>query len=386
MRILIVHDTPQDPFVGKLKDALRALSNFPDPMLTPMHDAERKFHQNEAELIIVCLPSANPDYGLEVIGRLREISSGHLLAVGKITDPKLILHSLQVGADVFLDEAELETELEAALSRLRVKEKPSGRTGRLLGVLSASGGSGSSTLAVNIAAHLAREHGQANLIDLNAGWGDLAVLLDLRPQYTLADVCRNENRLDPAMFEKMLVRHSSGIHLLAASQQLEDVRILTARGITRALNLSRKLFAEVVVDLEDCVHEDQVAVLQQASGILLVCRLDFASLRNLRRIIYRLHELDIPKRRIRVVINQHGRPNELPVDEAEEALGERLSHFVPYDPRIINAANNSGIPAVQKDPNHKVVQSIAQLAKINFEEPTGSSGIFPKLRQMLSNH
>src|SRR5205807_342732 len=102
--------------------------------------------------------------------------------------------------------------------------------GRFLAVLSCSGGCGASTLAVNIAAVLARDNGMCGLIDLKPGRGDLPALLDLRPQFHLADVCRNVARLDRALFEKTVVRHSSGIHLLAAPPSFGDARAVTPQG------------------------------------------------------------------------------------------------------------------------------------------------------------
>jgi pilus assembly protein CpaE len=133
-----------------------------------------------------------------------------------------------------------------------------------------------------------------------------------------------------------------------------------------------------VVDLEDCFHDEQVVALHQATGVLLICRLDFASLRNARRVLDHLGKLDIQRDRLRLVVNQHGQPHHLPVDEAEDALGEKFAYFVPYDPKIISASNNTGIPVVLKDPHSKVATSLTQLAKMNFKK-RGSSAVLPKL-------
>src|SRR5262249_9686696 len=154
--------------------------------------------------------------GLEVLRTLRQQMPGYLLAVGKASESKLILRALHEGADLFLDEAELETGLEAALSRFQSKEVLSAPVGRVVAVLGSSGGSCSSTLAVNIAAVLAKDHEQCALLDLKPGRGDLAALLDLKPTFTLADLCLNAARLDRAMFEKVLVPHPSGVHLIAS--------------------------------------------------------------------------------------------------------------------------------------------------------------------------
>jgi pilus assembly protein CpaE len=284
-----------------------------------------------------------------------------VLAVGQASEPKLILRALHEGADHYLDQAELETGLDAALARLQNREEAP--SGRLVGVLGASGGSGASTLAVNVASVLARDHGKCALVDLKPGRGDLAALLDLKPAFHLADICLNVARLDRAMFEKALVPHGSGIHLLGAPQVFGSTRLVTTQGVCQALTMARRLFPFVVVDLEDCFHEEQVMALRQASAVLLVTRLDFTSLRNMRRILDHLGEIEVSLARVRLVANRYGQPNELPVTEAEEALGEKLAYFIPEDARTVNGANNTGIPAVLKSPSAKVAQAFAQVAR-----------------------
>jgi pilus assembly protein CpaE len=220
---------------------------------------------------------------------------------------------------------------------------------------------------VNLATVLARDHERSALFDLKPGRGDLAALLDLKPTFNLADLCLNVARLDRAMFEKALVQHPCNVHLLASPQVFGGTRLVTATGVSQALMMARKLFPHVVIDLEDCFHEEQVLAARQASVLLLVARLDFTSLRNARRILEHLRELGIPESRIRLVANRFGQPNELPVNEAEAALDVKIAHFIPDDPRTINGANNTGIPAVLKAPSTKVAQGIAQLARSILE-------------------
>src|SRR5581483_10356762 len=99
--------------------------------------------------------------------------------------------------------------------------------GQVIGLLGASGGSGSSTLAVNLAGVLARDLDRCALIDLKPGAGDLAALLDVKPTHNLADLCLNVGRMDRAMFESALVPHTSGVHLLAPPLMYEDIRLVT---------------------------------------------------------------------------------------------------------------------------------------------------------------
>jgi pilus assembly protein CpaE len=384
MRSLVVSQDCFDLANTRLRGIVRALMDGSGPEISTFADAENRIFQVEPEVVFVVL-SADPEAALELLPRLRRGNSFFLLAVGSATEPQLILRAMQCGADQYLDENNLEESLKAALSRFHVEqEAPASPTGRLAAFLSTSGGSGASTLAVNVASILAREHERCALVDLNPGRGDLAALLDLKPPFNLSDVCLNAGRMDRGMFEKVLARHASGIYLLAAPQEFADARVVTPRGVTVAVGFARTMFPGVVVDLEDCFHEEQAVVLRQASTVFLVCRLDFTSLRQARRVIKHVLKLGVPRPSVRIVVNRYGQPNELPVDEAEDALGERLSLFVPDDPKTFNVANNIGLPAVLKNPQARVSQSIEQLADVVMDRPQNRSGLRAGAAKLMS--
>ena len=200
-------------------------------------------------------------------------------------------------------------------------------------------------------------------MDLKPGVGDLAALLDLKPAHTLADLCLNPALVDEAMLDKAGVAHSSGVRLLAAPMHFEDIRLMTPRGVQRVLGLARASFPFVVIDQEDCFHEEQVTALRQADTVLLVARLDYTSLRSARRILDHLGQMSIPRERVRVVVNRHGQAKELPKQEVEESLRIKLTHFIPEDPGPVNGANNTGVPVVLKAPSSKAARSIVRLGK-----------------------
>jgi pilus assembly protein CpaE len=235
--------------------------------------------------------------------------------------------------------------------------------GRVIALLGASGGSGSSTLAANIATVLAREHQRSLLVDLRLESGDLATLLDLKPTHTLADLCQNAARMDRVMFERSLTPHASGVHLLASPHSFADVGYVNADGVRHALTLARTLFPYVVVDLDHPSHEEQLQALRQADVILLVFRLDFTALRNTRRTLDYLTETGLGHERVQLVVNRYGQAKELAYAQAEEALSRKIAHYIPDDPKTINQANNHGAPAVLEYPSAKVSRSFTRLAQ-----------------------
>jgi pilus assembly protein CpaE len=313
---------------------------------------------NDRPDIVVVVLGPDPERAL---GVLRSSIVGRLLAIGP-AESKLILRALREGADLYLDESELETELLAAFARFPVEAGSQAEPGRLITLLAPSGGSGSSTLAVNVAAVLAKEHKSCALLDLKVGAGDLAALLDVKPTHTLGDLCQNAARMDRVMLERSLVRHASGIHLLTPPQAFADIKHVTPDGVRQALTLARAAFPYVVVDVDHSFREEQLQVLRQADLILIVLRLDIPSLVNVRRTMDHLERLGVSRERFHLVANRYGQPKELPAAKAEKALGTKILHYIPDDPKTINRATNSGVPAVIDAPSARISRSIAQLA------------------------
>ncbi len=389
MQALLVAPRGDGPVVGLLERLVRGGGDR--TAYTAPDRAEQEHRQSRADVAIVLVAPDAPDRALDVIQRLRRTDVKHLLAVGPATDPKLILKTLQVGADLFLDETELEAELAPALARLQGRDfrpeagspAPASRPRQLFAVVGAGGGCGASTVAVNLAAVFAREYGTAHLIDLNLARADLASLLDVTPQYTLTDLAANENRLDRALYEKLLARHPAGTTLLAAPRELADADLISPANINQALTFAQELFTEVVVDLESCHRPEHVTVLERATTVLLVTRLTFTAVRGTRRAVDHLKALGIHGQRVRVVVNQYGSPDELPLDEAEDSLGLPLPDRIPYDPANVCPANDAGQPVALRNPTAKAAQAIARLVGLDGKDPAKSSGLVPLLKAMF---
>jgi pilus assembly protein CpaE len=368
MRAYIISD--HEATAGRVREALlRAGCDCPPGQVVPLSRSAEAAGAGAGDLIVFVL-TPDPPRALAVLAGLRPQPGAGVLAVGPTADARLVLRALRGGAADFVDEAELEGELRAALSRLRSASGTQAEPGRLIALLAPSGGSGSSTLAVNVATVLAKEHKTAALLDLKHANGNLADLLDLRPTHTLADLCANVASLDRAMFERSLVRHSSGVHLLAPAHHFADVNHVTPEGVRHAVGLARDLFPYVVADLDYGFRDEEAQVLRVADVILLVLRLDFSALRHAQRALEYLQHLGIGPERVRLVANCYGRPKEVPAKKAEEALGMKIYHYVPDDPKNVNRANNSGVPLVIESPWAKVARSLSALAHgINGRHP-----------------
>jgi len=363
MRTLIASN--HDTFSNSIRQIL--LEEGLGPSVVSLDNAVNSVGQLQPELMVVVLSPA-PEFALGRLGELRVMSQAKVLAVGQTADSKMVLRVLRGGADDYIEEGELDVELRAALARLKSEISAPDEVGKTIAILSPSGGGGASTLAVNLGCALAKENKSTALVDLKMVGGDLAALLNLKPVYTLADLCQNVTRMDKVMFERSLFRHETGVHLLAPPRSLSDIKHVTTDGLRQALIMGRVLFAYTIVDVDHTFREEQLLALQQADEILLVLRLDFTSLRNTRRTLDIFKDSSIPADRVTIVANRSGQLKELPPEKVEEVLKMKVKHFIPDDPRTMNTANINGIPAVVEAPNAKVCKGIAQLATYLVEK------------------
>jgi pilus assembly protein CpaE len=317
----------------------------------------------EVEIVVVVL-APDPERALTAVRNNRRQTSARILLVGPTADTKLVLRGLREGANEFLDQADLRGELPAALQRLSAVSPK----GRLIVAISASGGCGCSTIAANLAVALAGTHGSSAILDLNLEAGDLVTLLDLKPSYSIAELCQNVRRLDASLLEGCLVPHSSGVQLLAAPTRVADSIHVTPEGINEVLSLVAHRFPFVIVDLGDSFRFERKSLLLDADLILLALRLDFTCLRNTRAALEYLRDIGVSPDRVQIVVNRFGQPNEIAAAAAEEALGVKISHYLPDEAKTVNRANNNGVPVLLQSPSAKVSRRIAELAAHVAEE------------------
>ncbi len=359
---LATDDETQGALVRKV--LLREGLDCPVTSVVRVELAPQLLPRSPVDLIVVGLP-ANTERSLKLLDWLEKLprtNGERVLAIGPAADPKMVLRALRGAVDDYLDQADLEAELMTALGRWRATLARHQEAGKVIAVLAPSGGSGSSTLAVNLATVLAKQHQSSVLLDLKLETGDLAALLDLKPTYTLADLCHNVARMDRTLFERSLTRHESGVHLLGAPRHYDDVAQVTADGVHQALALAKSSFPYVLVDLDHSFRPEQVKILRESDVILLVIRLDFAALRNAHRALEHIERLGVDRDRVRLIVNRYGQPKEVPFSKAEEALGMKIFHYVPDDPKSINRANNNGVPVVLESPRAPVSRSVTKLA------------------------
>jgi pilus assembly protein CpaE len=323
--------------------------------------------QTNPDISFVALDS-NPDKALELVASLvKTAPTCATLVTSSSTDGNLILRTMRAGAKEFLTQPLKVEDLSHALQRVASQRgggTASGRGCKLIAVTGATGGVGSTSLAVNLSCSLAAdERNSVVLLDLDLCLGDADVFLDTIPEYTLYDVAQNVSRLDLTLLKRSLTKHDTGLYLLPRPVQLEDARHITTDELTRVLGLLRAAFTHVIVDTSKGFNALDMQILAEADEVLLVTQLDLPCLRNVVRLMMSFKESNHFEDKVKIIVNRAGYDTgQISLRKAQETIGRDIYWQVPNDYRVMVEVRNNGVPLVQQAPKAAITQSINQLA------------------------
>lgn len=324
--------------------------------------------QTNPDIGVVAI-DADPDNALNLVTRLSESSPEcAVLVVSSSNDGNLILKSMRAGAKEFLPLPVRLEDLLAALGRISDRRFGKGdskpRGCQVLAIAGATGGVGSTSVAVNLGCALARdERNSVVLVDLDLSLGDADVFLDTIPDYTLVDVAQNVTRLDFALLKRSLTKHSSGLFLLPRPVQLEDTSLVSPDDLQRVIGLLKATFTHMVLDLSKSYTPiDQVA-LQAANEILLITQLDLPCLRNIVRLMSSFSQMDGMADKVKIVVNRVGLDSgHITLKKAKDTIGRDIYWQLPNDFRTVIEARNNGVPLIEQAPKASVTQSFTSMA------------------------
>ncbi len=121
-------------------------------------------------------------------------------------------------------------------------------------VTGSKGGVGTSTVALNLAVQLAMQtKKRVALIDLARPFGQISLMLDFEPRFTVLDALERIERLDESILMSMATRHKAGVDILAgplqAPMKAEQRQCVTIQSIARLIQLAGRGYDFVVVDI-----------------------------------------------------------------------------------------------------------------------------------------
>lgn len=327
--------------------------------------------ENPPELLVIG-PSLTSDHALALATHIAQAHSTATVLVTATVTAGLLRKAMRAGvADVVSSDVTLEELTDgvesglAAAARLRMAqgvEAVEEQRGKVITVFSTKGGVGKTVLATNLAVSLAAvSDRRVALIDLDLEFGDVAIMLGIKPEHTIADVVQVYDRLDAEMLEGFMAVHDSGMHVLLAPVRPEDAETISVARVTQLIDLLASSFDYVVIDTCPSFSEVVLAALDKSDEVLVVTMMDVASIKNTRISLQKLHQLGYDSGRLRIVLNRSDSKVLLEPGEVEEAIGNKIAVHIPSD-RMVPRSVNKGVPVVMDMPRSEVAKSIVALA------------------------
>jgi len=323
--------------------------------------------QTHPDIGLIALDT-NPEKGLALVQQVHDASPDcAILVTSSSTDGNLILRAMRAGVKEFIPAPPKIEDLLSSLERIADQKWGRGenraRGSTIIAICGATGGVGTTSLAVNLGCILAAEpRNTVALVDIDLCLGDADVFLDTIPDYTLVDVAQNVTRLDFTLLKRSLTKHSSGLYLLPRPVQLEDVQHVTAEDLRRVIGLLKATFTHVIIDCSKSYSEIDMVALESANHVLFVTQLDLPCLRNVVRLMMSFSQMDNIKDKVKIIVNRVGLDSQIGLKKAQETIGREIFWQLPNDYRTMVEVRNNGVPLVEQAPKAAITQAIVGLS------------------------
>ncbi len=223
------------------------------------------------------------------------------------------------------------------------------RGGRVITVMGATGGVGTTTIAIGLAWQLAAAtHGHVALLDLNLQFGSTALALGLRPGPGLRIALEDPERADALFLDRVSIVVNERLRLIAAEESLDAPPQITESGLARVIKLLRQRFNNIVVDMPTPPNETMFPLIVGARERVVVMGPDLSGLRNTRSILQFISRHAEAKRAI-TVLNRAGMPGALGQPLIEKGLEQKPDFVIPDFGGSMMRALNLGKPAIESN-------------------------------------
>ncbi|GEM_PF-3074620 len=296
--------------------------------------------------------------------------------------------AMNAGASDFLVKPFGQKELSAAIWQAVQKRDSTVdlSTGAVVTVLGSKGGTGKTTMAVNLATAIGQQlNSSVGLLDLDLELGTLSSSLGLRSQTTLIDLCQQKEEITKESLEKVWQKPERlPLRVLTAPLEIHMAAEVDGEGkknphrnyVAEILGSFRKALPLTVVDTGNGFREATVTAIEGADLVVLVTTPEIPALENTMRILDLLiKQLSYPEEKIKLVLNRADSLSGLTPDEISHSLDFGVWHSVSSDYAVAAQALNVGVPLVSRRGRSQLAFDLESLAhKVIAEIPVLKAG------------
>ena len=235
--------------------------------------------------------------------------------------------------------------------------------GKVVTVYSPKGGTGCTTIAVNLALTLHNEDTRTTLVDANFQFGDIAVFINEQGKNTIVDLASRVNELDPEIVEGVMIKHAaSGVHVLAAPSRPEYAEKISGDQFAQLIDYLRQLYAYVVIDTTPSLNDITLTAIEKSDAIVLVSTQDIPSIKNARLFLDLLQTIGIGRERIVFCMNRYDKRIAITPERVGDNLKQPVGAVIPLDEKVVVPAVNRGVPFILDNKTQPAARGILSLA------------------------
>jgi pilus assembly protein CpaE len=321
----------------------------------------------EPELFLVDLPKERSD-GLRILSQLhRQFLNVPILAAGDSYDSMILIEMMRVGVKEFLPRPVGAEPLKEACHRVyrsvrsQVKEK---HPATIFSFFGSQGGSGSTSIATNVAVSLSKlSKKKVLIVDLDTELGDVAGFFGVKENKYLIQASPENAYLDLRHISGAIVGHEkSNVDLLSLSDGSMHRYQPSIGEIKTLLNSLQNDYDYILLDTNNIFEDTSVAALDVSHIIFLISKCSLPGIRNTQRVLHLFDRLGYSKSKVRVVINRYSSTDEIRLNNVEKVLKCDVFWSVPNDFKSIIQSIQAGEPLTQQGRTIPLARSFYEMS------------------------
>ncbi len=277
-----------------------------------------------------------------------------IVVVSNRFDNELILQAMQSGARYFLCKKTMTSELDKVLKQMA----PNGakdviKSGSIVSVISASGGCGATTVAINLANELRLVSSEEVLVvDLDSYYGTVSSYLGISAEYGISNVLARNKAIDEHLVKSCAYNYMRDFHVLVSNSSLESSKpaSLQYENIIPVLEACKKAYRYVVIDAPRLTNSAMKNLVSASGVVLVVFQFTVKDVKFARSLISSIHSC-VPSRKIIPLVNRFKKRGSLiGLEDGKRILGLNCLYHVRSDWRRIANCINCGKPLAEVAP------------------------------------
>lgn len=234
--------------------------------------------------------------------------------------------------------------------------------GYMIAVFSPKGGSGCTTIAINLAVSLAASNHKTVLVDASLQFGDVAVMLNMKPVTSIVDVSSRKNDIDADLIRSVVQVHRSGLHVLMSPPRPEMADVVTEASLKVLWASLRQIYDFIIIDTTSSLNDIALSILDEVDRILLITQQNLPSLKNVSRFFDLAQSLEYEQQKVWLVVNRVSSKQGISVKDIGNTLKRPVLMTIPEDDLTVSGAIDQGVPIIS-GPNKKKPVGLA-MAKL----------------------